>query len=78
MYCIMQKSFQAGPDKVRPGQLIDVSEWKNIDSLIEGRYMRRATKQEIGEAAEETVDRRPNRQRARIKAGTKVKIRRRS
>lgn len=76
MYCVMQKSFQAGTDKVRPGQLLDVSEWKNIDSLIEGKYMRRATKQECREA-EEVEDRRPNRQRATIKKGTKVKIRRR-
>jgi hypothetical protein len=70
MWCIMQKSFQAGSETVHPGQLVNTIGWKNVDPLIDGKYMRRATKQEIAEA-EEVEDIRPNRPRAKVKVKLK-------
>jgi hypothetical protein len=70
MWCVMQKEFDAGGQRVVPGQLVNTAGWRNVDPLIEGKYMRRATRQEISEA-EEVEDVRPNRPRAKVKVKLK-------
>ena len=53
MFCVVQKAFDGpGNRQYTVGELVDASEWRLRDKLVEGRYMRSATEREIASAEE--------------------------
>jgi hypothetical protein len=66
MLCVIQKQFDGpGNRHYTVGELVDASEWRLRDKLIEGRYMRPATDREVASAEEVDVPEKPVRKRSK-------------
>jgi hypothetical protein len=62
MLCVIQKAFNGPGDRLYSvGELVDASDWRLRDKLIEGRYMRPATEREVASAEEVDVPEAPAR-----------------
>lgn len=53
MFIVVQKKF-GGPDgDLELGELIDATEWRNLDRLLDQNFVRAATELEVKSACEE-------------------------
>lgn len=56
-YRIVQKPFNLDSnERLRPGQVVDVSEWRNIGGLESGRYVRRPVTEEDYQLINKSID----------------------
>ena len=66
MHCVVQKPFRGGGVDLKSNWLIDTAGWpiRRREQLIEQRFMRIASAEEIASAQEEDVDEKPKPRRS--------------